>query len=138
MMSAQIPRPVGSIAFVSALLASGLGVSVPANTAYAVDCLAAPNSSAPQNSHWYYRTDRAQQRKCWYVRATDQPSQQAAGQTARNAAPAQPSQSAPAANQYSLASFKDYMAQRGSANLSDKDVEKLYVQFLEWNRRAGN
>ncbi len=28
-MSAQIPRPIGIIAFASALLASGLGVSVP-------------------------------------------------------------------------------------------------------------
>jgi hypothetical protein len=111
-MSARIRRPIGSIAFVSALLASGLGVSVPANTARAVDCLTAPDSSAPQNSHWYYRIDRAQQRKCWYLRAADQPSQQGAVQSTREASMA-----------------------HHIANLSDKDVEKLYAEFLEWSRR---
>src|SRR5262249_28410403 len=30
-------------------------------------CLAAPNATAPQGSHWYYRIDRAQQRHCWYL-----------------------------------------------------------------------
>jgi hypothetical protein len=33
------------------------------------DCLAAPNATAPQGSHWYYRFDRAAHRKCWYVGA---------------------------------------------------------------------
>ena len=28
------------------------------------------------------------------------------------------------------------MAQQGGANLSDKDVEKLYARFLEWSRHA--
>ena len=27
------------------------------------------------------------------------------------------------------------MAQRGSANLSDKDVKQLYAAFLEWRGR---
>jgi hypothetical protein len=63
-MPVQILRPFGALAFASVLLASGLAVGVPANTALAVDCLTAPNSSAPPNSHWYYRTDRTQQRKC--------------------------------------------------------------------------
>jgi hypothetical protein len=31
------------------------------------DCAAAPKSPPPQGSHWYYRTDRASQRKCWYL-----------------------------------------------------------------------
>jgi hypothetical protein len=30
------------------------------------------------------------------------------------------------------------MAQQGHANLSQEELEKLYVQFLEWNRRAKN
>jgi hypothetical protein len=30
-------------------------------------CLAAPKGVAPAGSHWYYRTDRAAQRKCWYL-----------------------------------------------------------------------
>jgi hypothetical protein len=28
------------------------------------------------------------------------------------------------------------MAQHGGARLSDQDVEKLYAEFLEWNRRV--
>ena len=39
-------------------------------TSYAADeCLAKPDSQAPRGSHWYYRLDRATQRKCWYVAA---------------------------------------------------------------------
>jgi len=30
------------------------------------------------------------------------------------------------------------MAQRGNANLSDRDVERLYAEFLEWSRRPEN
>jgi hypothetical protein len=134
-MSAQISRPIGSIAFVSVLLASGFGVSLPTSTAHAADCLPAPNSPSPQNSHWYYRTDRSQQRQCWYLRAADGPSQQVPEQTASGAPPAN---SVRAASSFSLASFKEFMTHRGSTNLSDKDVEKLYAEFLVWNSHANN
>ena len=40
-------------------------------TVRAADCIAAPNGAAPAGSHWYYRTDRATRRKCWYVAAED-------------------------------------------------------------------
>lgn len=133
-MSAQISRPIGSIAFVSTLLASGFGVSLLTGTARAADCLAAPNSPAPQNSHWYYRIDRSQQRKCWYLHAADGLSRHVAERTASAASPAN---SVPAAS-YSLASFKEFMTHRGNANLSDKDIEKLYAQFLEWDGHANN
>src|ERR1700720_1879349 len=75
-MSGQIPRPFASIALVATLLISGVGVTAPPTTARADDCLTAPNSPAPQGSHWYYRSNRATKRKCWYVRAPDQPAQQ--------------------------------------------------------------
>jgi hypothetical protein len=74
-MSGEIPRPLGSIALVATLLMSGVGVTVPAS---ADDCLASPNSPAPQGSHWYYRLDWATQRKCWYARAPGPPVRQAA------------------------------------------------------------
>ena len=77
-MSGQIPRLIGSIALVATLLVSGMGVGTPANIARANACLRAPNSSAPQGSHWYYRLDWASQRRCWYLRAPGQPVQQAA------------------------------------------------------------
>ena len=74
-MSGQISRPLGSIALVATLLMTGVGVTVPAR---ADECLAAPNSPAPQGSHWYYRLDWGTQRKCWYLRALGPPAQQAA------------------------------------------------------------
>jgi hypothetical protein len=79
-MSGQIPRPTGKIALV-ALLLCGMGIGGAADTARADDCLTAPNSAAPEGSHWYYHMDWANQRKCWYVRATDQPAQPTAEHT---------------------------------------------------------
>jgi hypothetical protein len=127
-MSAQMRTQIGSIVLISGLLVMS------ASTARAVDCLAAPNSSAPKDTHWYYRIDRTQQRKCWHLGAASQSSQQATVQIAREAPPAKSSPSSPAASPYSLEDFKDFMTRRGSTNLSDKDVEKLYAEFLEWSR----
>ena len=80
-MSGKIPRPIGSIALVASFLMFGVGVIAAASTGRADDCFAAPNSPAPQGSHWHYRSDRATQRKCWYTRAAGQPVQQAAAPT---------------------------------------------------------
>jgi hypothetical protein len=89
-MSGQTRRPTGSLALVATVLMWGVGIGAPTNTARADDCLTAPNSPAPEGSHWYYHIDRATQRKCWYVRATDQPAQQAAAPAASNASAATP------------------------------------------------
>jgi hypothetical protein len=131
MMAIQIRLPIRSSAFVSAFLISLLGVIGPTAAARAADCLTAPGASAPPNTHWYYRTDRKQQRKCWYLRAINGPSQEETVTTTRSvpAAPAAP---------HSLADFKDFLAHRGNANLSDKDVEQLYAEFLAWRRRPEN
>jgi hypothetical protein len=41
---------------------------LPGNLAHAEDeCLAAPNEQAPEGSHWYFRSDRATRRKCWFL-----------------------------------------------------------------------
>jgi hypothetical protein len=93
-VSGKTPRLVGSIAFVVTLLVSGIDVGMP-DTARADDCLTAPNSPAPQGTHWYYHVDRADQRKCWYVRASSQPAQQAAAQATSEAAPAAQTHSMP-------------------------------------------
>jgi hypothetical protein len=88
-ISVQIPRPIGSIALVATLLVWWCaGVGVPTNTARADDCLTAPNSPAPAGSHWYFRTDRAKQRNCWYLHTPDQPPQPAAAQAISDAPPA--------------------------------------------------
>ena len=127
-MPAQ-PRPIGTIAFAS-FLASGLGVSVPAKIAFAADCLTAPSSAAPPNSHWYYRTDRTQDRKCWHLQTDGGPSEQAAAHAVRET-PAKPSQAVAGAP-----GFKDSVTQHAGAKPSDQDVETLYAEFLECRRRA--
>jgi hypothetical protein len=33
------------------------------------DCIAKPNSAPPQGSLWYYRVDRAANRRCWAPKA---------------------------------------------------------------------
>jgi hypothetical protein len=35
------------------------------------DCLKAPNAAPPAGQHWWYRTDRAAKRKCWYLGPQD-------------------------------------------------------------------
>jgi hypothetical protein len=85
---------LGLFVFVVTLLVSGRDVGMP-NTASADDCLTAPNSPAPQGTHWHYHVDRTNQRKCWYVRASSQPAQQAAAQPTSEAAPAAQSHSMP-------------------------------------------
>jgi hypothetical protein len=54
------------------------------------DCLAAPNSDAPQGHHWYYHTDRAKHRKCWYLGLEGQKVLQSAPHSERAAAPLVP------------------------------------------------
>ena len=60
-MLAKIPRPIGATALVATLVMLGVGLTMPANTARADDCLIAPNSSAPQGRHWYYHLDLPEQ-----------------------------------------------------------------------------
>jgi hypothetical protein len=54
------------------------------------DCIESPNSAPPQGSHWYYRTDRVNQRKCWYLGPQGKKTQTIAAdaqQTANSRAP---------------------------------------------------
>jgi hypothetical protein len=43
-----------------------------APTRAATACLAAPNATAPQGKHWYYRSHRVTKHKCWYLAAEGQ------------------------------------------------------------------
>ena len=94
-MSAAIQRAFAPLGLFATLLTSGAVVAAPANTTPADNCLAAPNTAAPPGHHWYYRTDRATQRKCWYVRAPGQPAQQAAAPPRKSTAKSMESTSAP-------------------------------------------
>jgi hypothetical protein len=129
-------RSIGVIAFASALLTSPLLVSVSAKSAFAANCLTAPDSAPPANSHWYYRTDRTEQRKCWYLRGDKESQEQSGLQTARTIPEPLSSVSAPGA--FSLQSFKNFLAQQEGTKLSDREVERLYADFLEWNSRTRN
>ena len=42
--------------------------------ASASECHSAPKASAPKGEHWYFHTDRATSRKCWFLAATGEPS----------------------------------------------------------------
>jgi hypothetical protein len=63
-----MPKQIASTALPIALVV-GLALIILAvgPAPAAADCTAAPGAQAPQGSHWYYRTDRATGRKCWYV-----------------------------------------------------------------------
>jgi len=61
---------IGPAAIVAVLTPFAV-TTFPFGTATAADCIAAPNSAAPEGSHWYYRTDRVNRRKCWYIAAED-------------------------------------------------------------------
>lgn len=140
-MVAQFRLSIGSIAFISALQVSILGIASLPGPARAEECLTAPGPSTSPNSHWYYRTDRAQQRKCWYQRGADGAPQGAAQGTAQGAAQddsVNTTQSVSGASADSLASFKAFIAQRGLTNLSDAQVQQLYGEFLQWRRRPEN
>ena len=44
----------------------------------------------------------------------------------------------PTAPPNSLENFKAFLAQRGMTDLSDKDVQGLYSEFLAWKSRPEN
>jgi hypothetical protein len=70
---AKASSPAASITVVAALSLLGIGICFPVDSVRADNadnCVAAPNASAPQGQHWYYRVDRATHRKCWYLHAT--------------------------------------------------------------------
>ena len=70
MVPTRVPTLI-KVTLVVALLTLGATAPAPANSLHADDCLAAPNSPAPEGSWWYYRLDWPAQRKCWYLRAPD-------------------------------------------------------------------
>jgi hypothetical protein len=43
-----------------------------------------------------------------------------------------------AARKRSPAKFQDFLAHEGRSDLSQEELQKLFAQFLEWERRAKN
>lgn len=104
-------------------LVSSVSITLLAYPARADDCLAAPGPATP-GAHWYYRTEKATQKKCWHSGTIGQVSSEASSEVASSQmlqtllAPSPP-----------VATPKN--------GISEKDAQKLYVQFLEWKRRTG-
>jgi hypothetical protein len=69
-MEGRVTANVGLAPVVAVSLVALAGVSLnPADARAEANCLAAPGAQAPAGRHWFYRIDRPQQRKCWYLRA---------------------------------------------------------------------
>ena len=88
-------RLTGSFPIIATLLIAGLGVAAPTSTARAKDCLAAPNSPAPEGRWWYYRLDWPTQRKCWHLRSLGKPAQQTTERAATGSVRSRSAQSDP-------------------------------------------
>jgi hypothetical protein len=66
-MLMRTAKPVTAV--IAGFLAGAPLTTISIGAAWASDnCLPAPTEQAPAGSHWYYRTDRANQRECWYIR----------------------------------------------------------------------
>ena len=78
-------------------------------TAYAAECLAAPNAQSPPGAHWRYRIDQATSQRCWYLkdlRGSRSASEGPATTSAPSGAGSEPAQSAaPAENESSITAW---------------------------------
>ena len=54
-----------------AILSLAMFFAASACAVHAAPCIEKPNAAAPQGEHWYYRTDRATGRQCWYLGPED-------------------------------------------------------------------
>src|SRR5262249_24308535 len=58
-------------------------VTASTRAAPAADCTGKPTAQSPPGQHWYYRTDRATHRQCWYLAAQGSDVQRGATASAR-------------------------------------------------------
>jgi hypothetical protein len=110
----------GAAACLGVLVAAALPV-VPA--AFAIECLPSPQGAKP-GYHWYYRTDRTTNRKCWYLRRIDT---SAARRPSRRVQP--PADRA--GGQPRTSSARRPRPQR-------LDREALFEDFLRWQKQQEN
>lgn len=109
-------------AMVLSVVASGIAFAAPDNAAppAAPECLSSPKSTAPAGSHWFYRTDRANKRKCWYLADASTKTVKTAAAKPSHPAPAKPA----AAEKDASPSFGNARAEMETANAAPDD-EKL-------------
>jgi hypothetical protein len=116
-------KRIGCVPAVSAaLLASVMAFGAPARAAD--DCLAEPNREPPDGSHWYYRIDHANNRKCWHL-----------GEVAAPRASPEPPAPAPSG---STGPVVDRPQQREALALSKVQRATLFQEFIRWNELQQN
>jgi hypothetical protein len=105
--------PVISAGMIGAALAIGGSPAVAA-----AECLTEPNRDPPPGSHWYYRGDRTNDRKCWYLRALPAGTAEAPASAAEAPRP-----------------VTGQTVQRGRRSLSESEEAALYLEFLRWREQ---
>jgi hypothetical protein len=140
-MRAVFCVPVIAAGMIGAALALG------ANAALAApECLTEPNRDPPQGSHWFYRVDRATDRRCWYLRAWTPPSPAPTAE-AQRATPRPPAgeavqrtrpplgESAQVMQRTTARSMPGQTGQRARRPLSESDQAALFLEFLRWKEQ---
>lgn len=81
-----MPERANSLAsaFIAGTLAAAVLPGLDATAAAAANCLENPDLQITQPGHWYYYSDRTQNRKCWYFQAAEAPAIAPAPTTAVN------------------------------------------------------
>jgi hypothetical protein len=87
------------------------------DAAGASDCLAAPNQKPAEGEHWYYRTNRETNQKCWFLRARGMAAMGASSTPQRSKADV------------------EFSAQSKSKPLSTREQQQLFRDFLRWKER---
>jgi hypothetical protein len=60
-------RSAFAIGLATAAVAACAAFALPSASRAAGDCLSAPSGQSPSGQHWFYRVDRENGRKCWYL-----------------------------------------------------------------------
>jgi hypothetical protein len=92
------------------------------------ECISKPNSPATQGNHWYYRTDRVNNRQCWYLAeegAKARPSERQSG-TAVPLPPPKPVQQPPLENRDALALVEPAVSETAEKS------RRVAVASVEW------
>ena len=113
------------VCFAPALYAGALAAIFVLPTNYIVraeDCIAKPNQQPAEGQHWYYRSDRTTNQKCWYLK-------EAGTTTPQAAAPETPPPAGTAVAR---------SGQPGAPPLRKAEREALFQEFLRWHKRQGN
>ena len=90
---------------VGATVCSLAGITASFNiSAYAAECLAAPNAQSLPGTRWYYRIDRETSQRCWYLEDM-RGSRPASESPATTSAGSEPASSAPAESESSISAW---------------------------------